>query len=49
MPCEHLCFKNNEIKDYWIHVLKNDTSSGDTDEKVYHWLDSFEKSHNNYR
>ena len=48
MPCEHLCFKNNEIKDYWIHVLKNDTSSGDLDEKVDHWLDSFENFHKKY-
>ena len=25
MPCEHLNLKKNEIKDYWTHVLKNDT------------------------
>ena len=30
------------------HELKNDTSSGDMDEMVDHWLDSFEKFHNNY-
>ena len=40
--CEHFSFKKNEIKDYWTHVLKNDTSSGDMDEMVYHWLVSFE-------
>ena len=36
------------MKDYFTHVLKNDTSSGDMDEKVYHWLDSFEKFHKKY-
>ena len=33
---------------YWTHVLKNDTSSGNMDEKVDHWLDSFEKFHKKY-
>ena len=28
--------------------IKNDTSSGDMDERVDHWLDSFEKFHNKY-
>ena len=42
IPCEHFCLKDNEIKDYWTHVFKNDTSSGDMDEMVVHWLDSFE-------
>ena len=41
-------FKNNEIKDDWTQVLKNDTSSGDMDEMVNHWLDSFEKFHKKY-
>ena len=36
------------MKDYLTHVFKNDTSSGDMDEKVDHWLDSFEKFHKNY-
>ena len=40
--------KKNDIKDYLTHVLKNDTSSGDMDEKVDHWLDSFEKFHKKY-
>ena len=48
MPCEDLCLKNKEIKDYWTHIFKNDTSSGDMDEKVDHWLDSFENFHNKY-
>ena len=36
------------MKDYWTHVLKNDTSSGDIDEKVEHWLYSFENFHKKY-
>ena len=36
------------MKDYWTHVLKNDTSSGDMDENVDHWFDSFENSHKKY-
>ena len=36
------------MKDYWTHALKNDTSSGDMDEKVDHWLDSSEKFHKKY-
>ena len=45
MLCEYFRFKNNEMKDYWTHVLKKYTSSGDMDEKVYRWFDSFEKFH----
>ena len=48
IPCEHFCLKKNEMKDYWTHVLKNYTSSGDMDEIVDHWLDSFEKFHKKY-
>ena len=48
MPCEHFCLKKNEIKDYRTRVLKNDTTSGDVDEMVYHWLVSFEKFHKQY-
>ena len=48
MPCVHLRLKKNEMKDYLTHVLKNDTSSGDMDEKLDHWFDSFEKFHNKY-
>ena len=47
MPCEHFRLKKNEMKDYWTHVLKNDTSSGDMDEKVDHWFYSFETFHKN--
>ena len=36
------------MKDYLTYVLKNDTSSGDMDEKVDHWLDCFEKFHKKY-
>ena len=48
MPSEHFCLKMNEIKDYWTHLFKNDTSSGDMDEMVDHWLDSFETFHKKY-
>ena len=48
IPCEHFYLKKNEIRYYWTHVLKNDTSSGDMDEKVDHWLDYFEKFHKEY-
>ena len=44
IQCEHFCLKTNEMKNYWTHVLKNDTSSIDMDEKVDHWFDSFESS-----
>ena len=36
------------MRDYLTHVFKNDTSSGDMDEKVDHWLGSFEKFHKKY-
>ena len=36
------------MKDYLTHVLKNDTPSGDMDEKVDNWLDYFEKFHKKY-
>ena len=48
MPCVHFHLKKNDMKDYFTHVLKNDTSSGDMDENVYHWLDYFEKFHKKY-
>ena len=48
MPCEHFCLKRNKVKDYWTRVLKNDTTSDDMDELVYHCLVSFEKSHKQY-
>ena len=36
------------MKVYLSHVLKNDTSGGDMDEKVDHWFYSFEKFHKKY-
>ena len=48
MLCENFSLEQNEIKDYWTHILKHDTSSGDMDEMVDHWLVSFEKFHNKY-
>ena len=48
MPCEHFSFKKNEIKYYWTHVFKNNTSSGNMDEMVDHWMDFFEKFHKKY-
>ena len=41
-------FKTNDVKDYLTHVFKNDTSSGDMDKKVDHWLDSFENFYKKY-
>ena len=48
MPCVYFRLKNNDMKYYLTHILKNNTSSGDVDEKVYNWLDSFEKFHKKY-
>ena len=48
MPCVHLHFKNNDMKDYLTHVLKYDTSGGDINEKVDNWLDYFENFHKKY-
>ena len=36
------------MKHYLTKILKRDTSSGDINEKVDHWLDSFEKFHKKY-
>ena len=36
------------MKHYLTHILKSNTSSGDMNEKVYHWLDSFENPHKKY-
>ena len=36
------------MKHYLTDILKSDTSSGDMNEKVDHWLDYFEKSHKKY-
>ena len=36
------------MKHYLTHIFKSDTSSGDMNKKVDHWLDSFEKFHKKY-
>ena len=36
------------MKHYLTKILKSDTSSGYMDEKVEHWLDSFENSQKKY-
>ena len=36
------------MKQYPNHILKSDTSSGDMNEKVDHWLDYFENFHKKY-
>ena len=36
------------MKQYSTHILKSDTSSGNMNEKVDHWLDFFEKFHKKY-
>ena len=36
------------MKLYLTNILKRDTSSDDMNEKVDHWLDSFENFHNKY-
>ena len=41
-------YKKNDMKHYLNHILKSDTSSGDMNEKVDHWLDSFEKFYKKY-
>ena len=38
-------FKKYKVKYYWTRVLKNDTTSGDMDEMLDHWLVYFEKFH----
>ena len=36
------------MKHYFTHTLKSDTSSGDINKKVDHWLNSFENFHKKY-
>ena len=38
VPCVHFHIKINDMKHYLTKILKSDTSSGDMNEKVYHWL-----------
>ena len=35
--------KRTDMKNYLTHILKSDSSSGDINEKVEHWLVYFEK------
>ena len=48
VPCVHFHIKRNDMKYYLTQILKSDTLSGDMNEKVDHWLDSFEKFHKKY-
>ena len=48
VPCVHFHSKKNDMKIYLTHILKSDTSIGDMNEKVDHWLDSFENFHKKY-
>ena len=45
VACVHFHSKRTDMKQWSNHILKSDTSSGDINEKVDHWLDSFEKFH----
>ena len=36
------------MRNYLTNIIKSETSSGDRNEKVDHWLDSFEKFHKKY-
>ena len=36
------------MKHYLTQIFKSDTSSGDMNENLDHWLDSFEKFHKKY-
>ena len=44
VTCVHFHLKITDMKQYSTHILKSDTSSGDMNEKVDHWLDSFKSS-----
>ena len=46
--CVHFYIKIIETKHFFTNILKSDTSSGDIDEKLNHWLYSFEKFHKKY-
>ena len=48
IPCVHLHLKNNYMKHYFTHILKSNTSIGDMNGKLDHWLDSFEIFHKKY-
>ena len=44
----YISIKEKDMKHYLNHILKSDTSSGDMNKKVDHWLDYFENSHKKY-
>ena len=48
VPCVHFHLKRTDMEQYFTHILKSDSSSGDMNEKVDHWLDSFEQFHKKY-
>ena len=48
MPNVNIHLKNYDMKDYLTQLFKNGTLSGLINEKVDHWLDSFEKFHKKY-
>ena len=48
VPCVISIKKRIDMKQYSTHILKSDTPSSDMNEKVDHWLDSFEKFHKKY-
>ena len=48
MPCEHYTIKRNEVKVYWAHILKKNTTLYEMNELVDDFLVTFEKFHNHY-
>ena len=48
MPCEHYTINSNEVKGYWDHVLKKDTTLYEMNELLDDCLVTFEKFHKQY-
>ena len=46
--CVYFHIKRNDMKHYFTKILKSNTSSGDMNEKVDHWLNCFGKFHKKY-
>ena len=46
--CPHFNVEIIKIRQYLCNILKCDTMSNDKMEKIYHWLDSFKKFHQQY-
>ena len=42
VPCVHFNVERIQMRQYLTNILNYDTSSDDTKEKIYHWLDYFE-------